>query len=59
MQGPGCTVYLSGLCNAGQSSAVPFPAGHLQGVLPGVGGAAGASGSGSGMGKRFRHASPP
>ena len=34
--------------------------GFYQGVLPGGrGGAAGATGSGSGMGKRFRHASPP
>lgn len=52
-QGRGCIVYLSGLCDAGQSLMVPFPDGHLQGVLPG-----GASGSGSGMGKWFRQGSP-
>lgn len=52
-QSPGCPVYLRRLCNAGQSSAVPFPAGHLRGVLPG-----GQAGVGLGWGSDVGKAAP-
>ena len=52
-QSPGCPVYLRRLCNAWQSSSVPFPAGHLWGVLPG-----GQAGVGLGWGSDVGKAAP-
>lgn len=52
-QSPGSPVYPRRLCNAGQSSAVPVPAAHLRGVLPG-----GQAGVGLGWGSEVGKAAP-